>query len=107
LAIRHRLPTVFTVREFVQAGGLMSYGGSYFEFWRRAAVALAPALVFAPADEFHQSFVASVQACQKYGNRRGTLQADENDRSVMLDGRPAGLSVLWINGLGAGGQRAG
>jgi putative ABC transport system substrate-binding protein len=38
LAIRHRLPTVFTVREFVQAGGLMSYGGSYFEFWRGAAV---------------------------------------------------------------------
>jgi putative ABC transport system substrate-binding protein len=37
-AIRHRLPTVFTVREFVQAGGLMSNGGSYFEFWRGAAV---------------------------------------------------------------------
>lgn len=28
-------------------------------FWRRAAVAFAPALLFAPADEFHQSFVPS------------------------------------------------
>ncbi len=28
-------------------------------FWRRAALALAPALIFAPADEFHQSFVSS------------------------------------------------
>jgi VanZ family protein len=28
-------------------------------FWRRAAVALAPAMIFAAADEFHQSFVAS------------------------------------------------
>ena len=28
-------------------------------FWRRAAVALAPVLIFAAVDEFHQSFVAS------------------------------------------------
>ena len=28
-------------------------------FWRRAAMALFPALLFAAADEFHQSFVAS------------------------------------------------
>ena len=28
-------------------------------FWVRAAVALVPALIFALADEFHQSFVAS------------------------------------------------
>lgn len=29
------------------------------EFWRRAAGALLPAMIFAAADEFHQSFVAS------------------------------------------------
>lgn len=28
-------------------------------FWRRAAIALVPALIFAPLDEFHQSFVPS------------------------------------------------
>ena len=28
-------------------------------FWGRAAVALVPALIFAPADEFHQSFMRS------------------------------------------------
>ena len=28
-------------------------------FWRRAGFALLPALLFAPADEFHQSFVPS------------------------------------------------
>jgi putative tryptophan/tyrosine transport system substrate-binding protein len=36
-ALRHRLPTMFTQREFVDAGGLMSYGESYFEFWQRSA----------------------------------------------------------------------
>jgi len=28
-------------------------------FWRRVALTLAPAMIFAAADEFHQSFVAS------------------------------------------------
>jgi VanZ family protein len=28
-------------------------------FWRRAAVALVPALIFAAADEYHQSFIPS------------------------------------------------
>lgn len=31
-------------------------------FWRRAAVALVPALLLAPLDEFHQSFVPSRSA---------------------------------------------
>ena len=29
------------------------------EFWRRMLLALAPSIIFAAADEFHQSFVAS------------------------------------------------
>jgi putative ABC transport system substrate-binding protein len=37
LAIKHRLPTMFGVREYVDAGGLMSYGESFREFFRRAA----------------------------------------------------------------------
>ncbi len=49
------------VTEYAILSGLLfralrwSLGG----FWRRAAVALVPALLFAPADEFHQSFVPS------------------------------------------------
>ena len=37
LAIRNKLPTMFGVREYVEAGGLMSYGESFREFFRRAA----------------------------------------------------------------------
>jgi putative tryptophan/tyrosine transport system substrate-binding protein len=38
LAARHRVPAMYGRREFVDAGGLLSYGPSYVEFFRRAAV---------------------------------------------------------------------
>jgi putative ABC transport system substrate-binding protein len=37
LALSHRLPSMFARSEYAQAGGLMSYGESSSEFWRRAA----------------------------------------------------------------------
>jgi putative tryptophan/tyrosine transport system substrate-binding protein len=37
LAARHRLPAVYTNRLHVDAGGLMSYGPSFPDLWRRAA----------------------------------------------------------------------
>jgi len=37
LALRHRLPTMFSTREYTEAGGLMSYGQSVREFYRSAA----------------------------------------------------------------------
>jgi len=37
LAIRNRLPAMYTNRPLVEAGGLMSYGPSFPEIWRRAA----------------------------------------------------------------------
>ena len=37
LAARHRLPTVYALREFVDAGGLMSYAASLTDSSRRAA----------------------------------------------------------------------
>ena len=37
LATKHRLPTIFQVRDFVDAGGLMSYGLNYCQHWRSAA----------------------------------------------------------------------
>jgi putative ABC transport system substrate-binding protein len=37
LAARHRLPTVYPSRDFVDAGGLMSYGASLTDSCRRAA----------------------------------------------------------------------
>ena len=37
LATKNRLPTMFILREFAEAGGLMSYGPNYAELWRRTA----------------------------------------------------------------------
>ena len=36
LALAARLPTMHTFREAVEAGGLMSYGASFPDLWRRA-----------------------------------------------------------------------
>ena len=38
LAIKNRLPSMFSLREFVTVGGLMSYGPNRAELFRRAAV---------------------------------------------------------------------
>ena len=37
LALKHKLPTMYAAREFVEAGGLMSYGVSYPDLYYRAA----------------------------------------------------------------------
>jgi hypothetical protein len=38
LAARHTVPAIYSLREFVDAGGLMSYGPSNVEGWRLVAV---------------------------------------------------------------------
>ena len=37
LAARHRLPAIYSAREFVDAGGLFVYGASYPDLYRRTA----------------------------------------------------------------------
>lgn len=37
LALKHRLPTIFSVRQHAEAGGLMAYGVSFRDMFRRAA----------------------------------------------------------------------
>src|SRR5207249_4921785 len=37
LALAARLPTIYVIREFVEAGGLMSYGPNSADLFRRAA----------------------------------------------------------------------
>jgi putative tryptophan/tyrosine transport system substrate-binding protein len=38
LAAKHRLPAVYTVKEYVDAGGLMAYGPNLADVVRRAAI---------------------------------------------------------------------
>jgi putative ABC transport system substrate-binding protein len=37
LALGVRLPTMYTLREYVEASGLISYGPNWSDLWRRAA----------------------------------------------------------------------
>jgi putative ABC transport system substrate-binding protein len=39
-AAKHRLPSMYPGREFVDSGGPMFYGGSILEMYRRAAVSV-------------------------------------------------------------------
>jgi putative ABC transport system substrate-binding protein len=38
LAAHHRVPAAYALREFVEAGGLMSYGTSQTDMWRQVGV---------------------------------------------------------------------
>jgi putative ABC transport system substrate-binding protein len=51
LTTENRLPGMFFSSEFVDAGGLMSYGPNFLELWRRAAVYVAKILKGAKPSE--------------------------------------------------------
>ncbi|WP_336621924.1 ABC transporter substrate binding protein [Variovorax sp. J22R115] len=38
LAARHRLPAMYELRPFVDAGGLISFGADIYDIWRHAAL---------------------------------------------------------------------
>jgi ABC-type uncharacterized transport system substrate-binding protein len=51
LAARHRVPTIHPFREYVAAGGLMSYGASFVDAWHQAGIYVAKILNGAKPDD--------------------------------------------------------
>jgi ABC-type uncharacterized transport system substrate-binding protein len=86
LAIQHRLPTIFILRHYVAAGGLMSYGVDFSPMMRRAASFAAKILRGAkPADlpveqTTHFEFVVNLKTAKALAVTLPTsilLRADE------------------------------
>ena len=73
LAVKYRLPAIYPQDEFVEAGGLMSYGADYDDFYRRAAVYVDKILKGAkPADLPVQQatkfeFIINLKAAKQIG----------------------------------------
>ena len=73
LAVKYRLPAIYPQDEFVEAGGLMSYGADYVDLYRRAAVYVDKILKGAkPADLPVQQatkfeFVINLKAAKQIG----------------------------------------
>ena len=51
LATKHRLPAIYAIPEYAEAGGMMAYGGSRSDLARRAAVYIDKILKGAKAAE--------------------------------------------------------
>jgi len=73
LAVKYRMPATYPQREYVEAGGLMSYGADYHDLFRRAAVYVDKILKGAkPADLPVQQatkfeFVINLKAAKQIG----------------------------------------
>jgi putative ABC transport system substrate-binding protein len=73
LAVKHRLPAIYADKQFVEAGGLMSYGTDLTDLFRRAAVYVDKILKGAkPADLPVQQptkfeFVINLKAAKQIG----------------------------------------
>jgi putative ABC transport system substrate-binding protein len=73
VVVKHRLPAIYSQKEFVEAGGLMSYGVDYVDLYRRAAVYVDKILKGAkPADLPVQQatkfeFVINLKAAKQIG----------------------------------------
>jgi putative ABC transport system substrate-binding protein len=73
LAGKHRLPAIYFQKEFVDAGGLMSYGADFDDLYRRAAVFVDKILKGTkPADlpvpqAMRFEFIISLKAAKQIG----------------------------------------
>ena len=73
LAVKYRLPAIYPEKEFVDEGGLMSYGADFDDLYRRAAVYVDKILKGAkPADLPVQQatkfeFVINLKAAKQIG----------------------------------------
>jgi ABC-type uncharacterized transport system substrate-binding protein len=101
LAGKHQLPAIYPQKEFVDEGGLMSYGVDYDDLYRRAAVYVDKILKGAkPADLPVQQatkfeFVINLKAAKQIGL---TIPARVLERANQVIKESAGIKPAWSSG---------
>jgi putative ABC transport system substrate-binding protein len=98
---KYRLPAIYFQKEFVDEGGLMSYGTDYTDLYRRAAVYVDKILKGAkPADLPVQQatkfeFIISLKAAKQIGL---TIPAEVLARANKVIKESAGIKPAWSSG---------
>jgi putative tryptophan/tyrosine transport system substrate-binding protein len=101
LAGKYRLPAIYSQKEYVDEGGLMSYGADYDDLYRRAAVYVDKILKGAkPADLPVQQptkfeFVINLKAAKQIGL---TLSPEFLSRANKVIKEGAGIKPAWSSG---------
>jgi putative ABC transport system substrate-binding protein len=101
LAGKYRLPAIYFQKEFVEEGGLMSYGADFDDLFRRAAVYVDKILKGAkPADLPVQQatkfeFVINLKAAKEIGL---TIPPDVLARANKVIKESAGIKPAWSSG---------
>jgi len=101
LAAKYRFPAIYFQKEFVDEGGLMSYGADFDDLYRRAAVYVDKILKGAkPADLPVQQatkfeFVVNLKAAKQIGL---TLSPDFLARANKVIKESAGIKPAWSSG---------
>jgi len=101
LAGKYRLPAIYFQKEFVDAGGLMSYGADFDDLYRRAAVYVDKILKGAkPADLPVQQatkfeFVINLKAAKQIGL---TIPVEVLARANKVIKESAGIKPAWSSG---------
>ena len=76
LAAKNRLPTMYLSREFVDAGGLMSYAPNVLDLFRRAATYVDKILKGAKPGDLPRRAADEVRACDQPQDRQGAWAHD-------------------------------
>lgn len=101
LALKHRLPGIFSRKENVEAGGLMSYGADRTDLWRRSAVYIDKILKGAKPADLPVEQASSIWSSLRRSHPGGVGSARDGRRrssnlSADCSGSSPGLSPLSI-----------